>query len=160
MSAACATSDGRQKTYLHLDVKYADASLFGDIVHCLDARAIVVVSKLRVLNEAFLVHQLEELLLLDKIVLATILLSTSRPPRCVRNTEAELVWVLFEQALEDGGFTGAAGSADDNGPVALDGRGISSFGVGGCHVAGGGVEEGARGDLEAIWSSHTKGEKG
>jgi hypothetical protein len=97
------------------------------------------------LNEALLVHEAQELFLLDKVVFATILLSAARAPRGVRDAEAELVWVLVEEALEDGGFAGAAGPADDNSAVTLD-----CGGVGGCHVAGGGVEEGARGGVEAI----------
>jgi hypothetical protein len=146
--------------YLHLDIEYADASLLGDVVHCLDARAVVVVSKLRMLNEALLVHQLEELFLLDKVVLAAILLSASRPPCSVGDAEAELVWVLVEEALEDGGFAGAAGPTDDDGTVALDGRGVGCFGIGGRHVVWCGVGEGARGGLEATGSLRAKGAKG
>jgi hypothetical protein len=136
--------------YLHLDIKYADASLFGDVVHCLDARAVVVVSELRMLNEALLVNQVEELFLLDKVVFATILLSAARAPRGVRDAEAKLVWVLVEEALEDGGFAGAAGPANDNGAVALNCGGVGGFGVGGCHVARGGVGESAREGVEVI----------
>jgi hypothetical protein len=136
-------------TYLHLDIEYADPSLLCNVAHRLDARAVVVVSKLRMLDEALVVDQLKELLLLDKVVLATILLSTARASRGVRDAEAKLVGILLKQALEDSGLAGAAGTADNNRAVPLHGGGIGGLGIGGRHLAEV-VGEGACGDVRVV----------
>jgi hypothetical protein len=117
-------------TYLHLNVQDAHPSLLRNVAHRLDARAIAVVSKLGVLDEALLVYQRLEGVLGHEVVLAAVLLAGARCPCGVGYAEAELVGVLFKQALEDGGLAGATGARDDDCAVGIHGGRVPALGVG------------------------------
>lgn len=80
-----------RETHLHLDIQDADPTLLGNVFHRLDACAVVISSKLCVLDEAALLHQVEEGLLGHEVVLSTVLLSSPRPPSRVRDAESELI---------------------------------------------------------------------
>lgn len=107
----------------------------------------MVVPKLCVLDEAFLVHKVEELFLFHKVVLAAILLSSSGPSRGMRYAEAKFVWILLEKPLKDGGLASTTRTTDDDCAIALNGRGVRR-----CHLEEG-VGESARGGLGVGWLS-------
>jgi hypothetical protein len=60
-----------------------------------------------VLDETILFHQFLEVFAGDKVVFAAVLLACARAAGRVRDAEAEAVWVLGEEALEEGGFAGS-----------------------------------------------------
>jgi len=65
-----------------------------------------------VLDETIRFDELLEVLAGDKVVFATVLLACARAAGRVRDAEAEAVWVLGEEALEEGGFAGARRAGD------------------------------------------------
>ena len=65
------------------------------------------------LDEPAFVHHVEECIAGREVVFPSILLACAGCACCVRDTEAELVRIVFEEALEEGGFAGAAGTGDD-----------------------------------------------
>ena len=65
------------RTYLHLDIQYADPPLLSYVLDSLDARPIVIAAKLRMLDEAAIIHERQELLLGRKVVLTSVLLTRS-----------------------------------------------------------------------------------
>ncbi len=69
--------------YLHLNVKNADAPLRRHVLDRFDARAIIVARELRVLNESAGIHQPQELIAADEVVLAPVLLAWPGRPSCV-----------------------------------------------------------------------------
>lgn len=102
---------------LHLDIQNANLTLLCNIVDSLDARSVVVASKLRMLNKPLLFNQVEELFLGHEVVLLAILFG---PPGCARRVgyaKAKLSRKLFEEAREDGGFSSAGWTTDYNGLV-------------------------------------------
>lgn len=62
-------------TDLHFNVQDAYSSLLSYVLDCLNARPIVVVSELSVLDETLFVDQLQKALLRSEVVLATVLLA-------------------------------------------------------------------------------------
>ena len=70
-------------TYLHLDIQYADPPLLGNVLDRLDAGAIVIAAKLRMLDEAAFVHERQEFLLGREVVLSSVLLPRARRARRV-----------------------------------------------------------------------------
>ena len=139
------------QTYLHLNIQHTNPPFLRNIVHRLDTRPIEITSKLCMLNESLLVHQVAKLLLGDKVILDAILFGPSRGARRMRDAEAEFVGELVEQALQDGRLARAAGAGDDDGAVRLDGLGVDGCGVEGCHF-GRGEGEGAEGrKVVVVW---------
>jgi hypothetical protein len=67
-----------------------------------------------VLNEPVRLDQLLEVLAGDEVIFAAVLLACARAAGRVRDAEAVAVRVLGEEALEEGGLTGARGAGDDD----------------------------------------------
>ena len=133
----------RLQSYLHLNVQNAHPALLRNVLDRLDARAVVVAAKLGVLDEALLLHQVQELFLGDEVVLAAVLLAVAGRPGGVRDAEAEARGVLVEEALQHGGLAGARGPGDDDGAGVCRGHGAG--GGRGEWVGGGGSRGGVAG---------------
>lgn len=92
--------------HLHLNVQNACSALISHVLHSLYARPVEVASELRMLNEATLVHHLQEVLFGGVVVVYSIFLAVSRTSCGMRHGEPESIGVRFEEALEESGLAG------------------------------------------------------
>lgn len=74
-------------TNLHLNIQYAYPPFLRHILYGLNARPVVIPSKLCMLNEPPFVHQLQERFFRGEVVLAPIDLARTGRPRCVYKME-------------------------------------------------------------------------
>ena len=66
--------------YLHLNIENTYSALLCDILHRLNTGAVVVSSKLRMLDESVLAHEIQKVFLGRVVIFASMLLTWSRSP--------------------------------------------------------------------------------
>ena len=146
-------SGKKEAAHLHLDIQNTNPPLGRYIPHRLHTSAVVIPAKLRMLNEAALIHKPQEGVFGRKVIFDAVFLagpgrSCSIYPlvvnsyeqggrkkeelerRPTRDGKAERVGVVCEEAFEEGGFAGARGAGDDDWAVLLYCLGYWSMAVG------------------------------
>ena len=104
---------------LKIDIKKRDfpgGHYFNDLSF---ACAIFISVHFKVLDELSGVYHFLELRLIDKVIFDPIFLFFARLPSGVRNTEAELVRIIFAQLFDKSGLANSGGSEHDEWTVFL-----------------------------------------
>lgn len=75
--------EGALGSYLHLNIENTYSALLCDVLHRLNTGAVVVSSKLRMLDESVLAHEIQKVFLGRVVIFASMLLTWSRSPRSI-----------------------------------------------------------------------------